>query len=64
MVGLDNKELERTWKEAVVVTSDAVYHPICLEGLSKTIEASVRRGGVKAEIRSSRLYNKVRRVAA
>jgi hypothetical protein len=63
MVELDTNELERMWKEAVMVKSDAVYYPdIRLEGLSKTIKATVRIGGIPAAIRFSRLYNKVRRV--
>jgi hypothetical protein len=64
MVELDPNEFERVWKEAVMVKSDAAYYPdICLEGLSKTIKASVRIGGILAESRFSRFYNKVSSVA-
>jgi hypothetical protein len=40
-----NDELKRTWKEAVMASR---YHPrICLEGLTKSTNPSMRIGGVR-----------------
>jgi hypothetical protein len=42
-------ELIRMWKEAVLPNL-RYYHGICLEGLRKTTEISVRIAGLRAKI--------------
>jgi hypothetical protein len=52
-----NNELEKIWKEAVVVYS-GYYPSVCLEGLRTTTrESSGRRAGVPAEVKTEHLPN-------
>jgi hypothetical protein len=52
-----SNELKRILNEAAIVAYACYYRSICLEGLKKTAESSIRLAGVPAEIRTKHLQN-------